>query len=185
MKREGIHSTRKAAEYLVSQGYPCSHTTMANAVKDGRLVKNAEGCYTPESLTTFAVAHLTPLGGESIDQKVTRLAREKAEHETQEAKARAEERTIKVSRLKGELVERSRMVKELAARAIVLRSDFEAWSHELPLRVVKRYHLPAEALGDLRELVLQAGKEWFAKYADTTRYVTPLLGIEDEDDALD
>lgn len=182
MKKPGLCSTRAAAEYLKAQGFACSHQTIANAVNDGRLVKNAQGEYSPAALETFGLAHLERQGGETPDQKVTRLAREKAEAETKEAVAKAEEREIKVSRLKGELVERVRMVKELAARALVLRGDFEAWSHEFPLRVVDRYHLPAEALGDLREMVLEAGKEWFGKYSDTTRYVTPLIGVEEEED---
>ena len=173
-------TTRDAEAYLKGKGYSCVHTTIVRAIKSGKLQRAPDGTILFASLDTFALAHCELLGGESLDEKSQRLNRERQEHEIRKLAAEADRRELQLGRERGALVERSRMEKELAARAIQLRGDFEAWAHEVPLRIVDQWDLGADAIGDLRKMILDAGKEWFGRYTDTREYVTPLLPTGEE-----
>lgn len=95
-----------ACRYLAAQGYQCSVFKLSrDHTRRGKVNRDAEGFFTQSSLDAYGRAHCKITGlGETVDQKMARLAREKQEAETRQAVAQADRRETQRDRERGLLI---------------------------------------------------------------------------------
>lgn len=170
---ERAYTAKEALEYLRAQGWKCGKSKLYDDTAAGVIGRGKDGRYTRRALDDYG-PRCGPLTGESREEGDRRLAREKQEHEVRKLAAEADRRQLQLGRERGELISRADAERALAARALLLRGDVEGWAHEVPLTIVDRFGLAAEALPELRSLLLAAAKEWLGRYAEDKEFAQML-----------
>jgi hypothetical protein len=160
------------ATYLHKCGYKVSKSAVYNHTKDGKLRPQADGSYAVADVDTYAKLYLPLLAG--APSEMDGAQRAKLAEETRKTRAQAAHWEIKAAEAAGAVVPADWKEKDLAARAIVLRSDFSNWAHTECARMISLVNGDPELLPDLIAFTLAAGEMWFARYSGDREFTAEL-----------
>ncbi|OPY78218.1 MAG: hypothetical protein A4E65_02372 [Syntrophorhabdus sp. PtaU1.Bin153] len=125
-----LPSLPRVIEYLQAQGYKVKKSAVYNHRAKGLIPLSPDGTFLVSAVDTYAAANLKRLDGapsKSPGQlsEADKIALEAAGHRRRKEKGQADIIEIKAAALRGSLVPRGLLEKELIARLAIFRSDGE------------------------------------------------------------
>ena len=162
-------------EYLESRGWKVAQSAAYNHVKQGKLKKNAQGKFTKAAVDRYAGAWLKLKGGpeDSREDDQDALAREKLAAEARKAQAQAEHWEHKTAVERGQFVPQGEFERQLAARAVVFRSDLMNFCVGAASEICGLVEGDPERVPDLMEFLKGRMVLLLDRYAQDTEFDIP------------
>lgn len=175
----------RVLDYLRAEGWKIGKSQLYQHRKEGRIRAEADGTYTRRAVDRYAKLFLKRTDGRDRRQdELEELQRAKlrAEKEKTEAQARHWELRTRIER--GYYVRRADVEQALAARAVLLRAGYEDFVRGEADRIVAVCEGSPERVPDLIAFLLDAGEEWFDRYADEAEFTAmlPIPRVADGDE---
>lgn len=130
-------------KHLQAAGWKVSKSSLYVHHHEGRIRPNKKGEYPLPAVEKYASAYLHKLGEDSAEPSPAspvspsgQVPAYRADAETRKITAQAEHWELRVKTLSGELVPRGIFERELAARAVVINSDFENFIHARTVEII-------------------------------------------------
>jgi hypothetical protein len=175
-----LSNVMEVAEYLKNQGYRCGKSTLYNHVNEGRLIKNKSGSFDVKQVEKYAGLNLKLIGGESPSNDLEQLQREKLEAETKKAQAQAEHWEHKTRVETGEYIEKELFYGEMAARASILKNDFETFFRSNAGQMIQLCGGDQTKIPDMIDMCLGQVEEFFNRYAEKKVWAVKRPVYEDD-----
>lgn len=177
-------------KYLHDQGWKISERTAYNHKDKRLLLPRKDGKYYQTDLDRYvAGGNIQRIDGINGPGNQDNLTDEKQRAETRKAVAQAEHWELKTQISRGFYVPRDAFERELAQRAMIFKSDAEAFCRAQASVIIGLVSGDKEQAPDLTEYMLGAVAGWLSRYAADREFTVPLADHEeimaDPDDELD
>ena len=159
----------EVSKYLTAQGWKLSKSTLYNHRTAGRIAPGQDGKFSREAVDQYALANLKRTDGAPSTPETTeldRLQRESIEEELAHRRINRRRAELKLQSEEQLLIPRDAIEKERAARAAVLRSDYDNFCYTQAPAIVDVVAGDQAKTPDLIAYLLSAGELWFARYAE-------------------
>ena len=170
-------------KYLHDQGWKISERTAYNHKDKRLLLPRKDGKYYQSDLDRYAAGgSLQRLDGARDPGGEDNLAEEKQRAETRKATAQAEHWELKTKIARGLYVPRDAFERELAQRAMIFKTDAEAFCRTQAGVIIGMVGGEKDMAPDLTEYMLGAVAGWLSRYAADREFTVP---VEVHADMLD
>lgn len=160
---------------LDADGWKLSESTAYEHRDQGKFRLAADGTVSQSVALDYARLHLKKKDGTPGSVAGQSLQEQKVQEEIQRIRADRMQRELKYKEASGELIPRSRVEVELAARATDLKSYFDAVARSSAGRIIKLVGGDPQKSPELIAFLLGANRKAFDNYA------RPIQGIEAEE----
>jgi hypothetical protein len=165
-------------EYLTAAGWRIKKSTAYKHHKDGILRPGSDGKYSRATVDKYAATKLKRLDGTKKDQ-IEKLNEARQKAETRKLQAQAEHWELKSKIAQGQYVPKDTFERELARRAMVFKTDMEAFCRSQAGAVIGLVGGDKDRTPDLTEYLLAEFAKWLARYAADREFVVPAPEAED------
>lgn len=165
-------------DYLTRAGWKVAKSTCYNHKKSGLLRPENDGAFKISTVEKYATEHLTRIDGRPEDDS-ERLAEDKQRAETRKAKAQAEHWELKTKIAKGLFVPRDAFERELAQRAMIFKTDAEAFCRTQAAMIIGLVAGDKDKTPDLTEFMLGAVAGWLNRYSADREFTVPVASPDE------
>lgn len=117
----------EAWEYLKDSGWQIGRSQFYEHIKQGRLPRTKDGRYRREDVDRYAQNHCRLVEtGEKVNDRLSRMAEEKAETELHREKTRLEKEQMDLAIRRGEYVARDEVEQMIVGRAVAMLAHLRA-----------------------------------------------------------
>jgi hypothetical protein len=176
MPDEILKNVMAVVKWLQNEGYDIKKSTVYKHRSEGKLIADKTGRYPVSSVKRYARNWIIPLPGSTPPANVIDLQEKKLIAEARKIEAQAEHWELKTKIVAGEYVERDAFGRELAARAMVFRSDMENFIRSHGVDIITTVKGDPLRLPDLISLYLDQLENWLSRYSEPDS----LFGDEEE-----
>jgi hypothetical protein len=162
--------------FLDGEGWRISDSSAYEHREQGKFRLEADGSIQQSAALEYARLHLKKKDGTPGTIAGPSLQEQKVTEEIARIRADRLQRELKYKELSGELMPRSRVEVELAARATDLKAYFDAVARSAAGRIVKIVGGDPQKVPDLIQFMLGMNRKAFDNYA------RPIQGIEEEEE---
>jgi hypothetical protein len=166
---EHFENVLQVVAYLKENGHRVSKSSVYNHVKVGRLAKGKDGYFGLAAVKKYAAALQA---GSDIGIHDQATLSEKQDADTRKAAAQAKHWEIKTKILQGKYVEREWAERQLAARAMVIKSDMENFFRSRAPEIIAKSDGKGEFAPDVIEYLLQNMETMLGRYAEPIEFQT-------------
>ena len=162
-----FESVLKVEKHLTEEGWKVKKSALYNAVKAHKLIPDARGHFTQAEVDRYALANLKKADGSIPKEQLSeadKIAMEAADARRRRELAQAAILESKLATLQGSLVPRYLFETELAARAVVFRSDGENFFRSQAAVIVNVVSGDPAKIPDLVAFCLEAYEQQLARY---------------------
>lgn len=163
----------QVVEFLNDNGHNVSKSSVYNHVKAGRLVKSPDGSFGLATVTRYANSLQS---GAAVPADPEALS-EKQDADTRKAAAQAKHWEIKTKILENKYVEKEWAERQLAARAMVLKSDMENFFRSRAPEIVAKSDGKAEFAPDVIDYLLGHFEKMLGRYAEKIEFKVNTDGV--------
>jgi hypothetical protein len=167
---ETFDNPRQVSEYLKGIGVKVSERTVYNHERIGKLTRGPDGKFSVAAVKKYADTWLADNGAGADPARQS----EKQDEELRKLKADADLREFKLGILSKKYIERERFERELAARAMVIRSDMENFFRSRAPEIIARVDGKSEFAPDLIDYLLENLETWIGRYSADVEFKTPV-----------
>lgn len=141
----------EAWQYLQDSGWQIGRSQFYQHCKDGRLRREADGRYSREAVDRYAKIHCRLVEtGERVNDKLSRMAEQKAETELEREKVRLAREQHDMAVRRGDVVARDEVEQMIVGRAVAMLAHLKAMAQ---MRAADWIHLVEGNQERARELI--------------------------------
>lgn len=172
-------------EYLKNKGLKVGKSKLYQDVKAGLLIVQKDGTVLKKDVENYILHPGANVAVNQISGSDT-LANEKAEAELRKIKAQAELAENKARILSGQLVEKDLFYGELAARALIFKSDLVNFFRAEASNMIAIVQGDPKKAPDLMDLCFAALEKALSHYSSEAEFNVPasITGMEDDSDDI-
>lgn len=168
-----------ACDYLKRHGRKCKKSKLDKDTKLGLIARSSDGSYTQLALEKYGEAHCMPLSGVNAEEAEDYWLKRKRRADAIEAEQKAKQRELQVAQLERRLADVDTLWSAWAASAIILKSAFENWAHEVAERLVELVGGNDAKIPDAVILMVEEAEIFFDAYAEKRQFHAVLAGKDD------
>jgi hypothetical protein len=165
-------------EYLKENNWKIGKSRAYEHQKEGKIQPQANGTFRLSDVEKYAATHLKRADGKSVSGELKNIQVEKAQAERDKVKEQVENLRWKNKIAAGLYVPRDFFERELAQRAIVFKSDLEAFCRSKAQEIVSLVGGDKERIPDLIDFMLREVAAWLNRYAADREFTVPAPTIE-------
>lgn len=160
--------------YLQGKGYKCGKSVVYNHVNTGKLSKK-NGEFQAKDVDRYAGLNLKLEDGKPhvFQDGIDELQRVKIESDAKKSQAQAIHWEMKTGILSGQLIDKDLFYGEMAARATILKSDFENFVRSFATSMANVVDGDLTKVPDLIDVMLEQVEIFFGKYAQQKVWPVP------------
>jgi hypothetical protein len=168
-----LDNLKAVVKYLTEAGWRIKRSTIYYHQDKGLLRPDKEGKYSQAAVDKYViVAKLKRLDGKKTE-KLEKLSEDRQSAETRKLNAQAEREELKLKVEKGLFVPKDTFERELAHRAMVFKTDGEAFFRSQASAMIKLTGGDPEKAPDLIEFGLNAFAGWLNRYLVDREFSVP------------
>jgi len=157
----------QVVQYLNDNGHQVSKSSVYNHVKVGRLIKGNDGYFSFSTVQKYASSLQS---GSDVAAADPISVSEKQDADTRKAAAQAKHWEIKTKILEGKYVESEWAERQLASRAMVLKSDMENFFRSRAPEIIARGDGKAEFAPDVIDYLLGEFEKILGRYSEPIEF---------------
>ncbi|MEN6623624.1 MAG: hypothetical protein ABFD50_19020 [Smithella sp.] len=186
-QEETFSNVLAVAGYLKDNGWKIGKSLVYQHKKLGMIRPREDGLFYLSDIKKYInIARLENIKGSTVS--IDDVQKRRNEAETRKMEAQAHHWEIKTKVAEGLYVPRDSFERELAQRAMVFKSDMEAFCRSKAAEIVSKVGGDNERIPDLIEFMLDASAKWLNRYAADREFKVPAPAAEsilqDPDDEL-
>jgi hypothetical protein len=172
-------------DYLKENKWKIAKSRVYEHQKEGKISPQSNGTFRLSDVDKYAARYLKKGDGRSISRDLKKYAEDKARAELEISQEKVEHLRMKNKVAAGLYVPRDSFERELAQRAIVFKSDMEAFCRSKAPDIVALVGGDKDRIPDLIEYLLGESATWLNRYAADREFIVPAAApesvFEDED----
>ena len=162
---------RAVCAYLTEQGWKISQASVYGHHKAGKIHADSNGHFTLQAVERYiSEANLRRIdGSKPADEEPS----DKSRYETEILRIKSEQMAHKLDQTKGAYVPRYAFERSLAQRAMLFKSDIEAFIRGMASEMISVSGGSPEKVPDLIEFMLDEFQKILARYAEDREWIPP------------
>lgn len=168
--KQAFKNILEVLDYLQAEGWKIQKSALYS--KQYAIKKQSDGAMLKKDVDDFASRYLRKLDGSDMEEGDLS---KKTEAEVRKLLAEAEKKEIEVSQLRGEVVDRSEVEQQLAARAAFLKNSLEGFFHSMTPRLIEKAEGNQARTPEVVEFCLSELAELFDHYSKPHTFSVPAI----------
>jgi hypothetical protein len=165
-------------DYLKNNNWNIGKSRVYEHKKEGKIKAQENGTFRLSDVEKYAATFLKRTDG-STGSEADRLQVEKVQVDLDISKEKREQLQLKNKVMKGLFVPKDAFERELAQRAIVFKSDVEAFCRSKAAEIVNLVGGEKDRIPDLVEYMLGEAAAWLNRYAADREFIVPAAAPAD------
>lgn len=175
-QKQWFRNVKEVAAYLHDAGYKVSRATVYNHRSQGKLVPDQDGGFTVKAVDRYVKSWLDKVAPvSSLD--LAKMQDEKKTAEAKKLEAQAKHWEIKTNILEEKYIEKSVYERDLANRAMLLKSDGDNFFRSMAAEIVSMVDGDIELVADLIEFCLKKWESFLGRYSENREFEVPEVNL--------